>query len=110
MIALLLQRLNKQRGSEIMTQVLRQSTCYGKLPKQKWTQSDLFWRGVLGQLLCRAQFGDSKKRVSECQLDLNEANTVLSFSGCRQKTIPSKTKIKNPAVVSHIFFSFFVVF
>ena len=46
MIALLLQRLNKQRGSEIMTQVLRQPTCYGKLPEQKWTQSDLFWRGV----------------------------------------------------------------
>ena len=90
MIALLLQRLNKQRGSEIMTQVLRQSTCYGKLPKQKWTQSDLFWRGVLGQLLCRAQFGDSKKRVSECQLDLNEAKTVLSVSGCREKTILSK--------------------
>ena len=93
MIALLLQRLNKQRGSEIMTQVLRQSTCYGKLPKQKWTQSDLFWRGVLGQLLCRAQFGDSKKRVSECQLDLNEANTVLSFSGCREKTKIKRTCI-----------------
>ena len=71
-----------------MTKVLRKSTCYGKLLEQKWTQSDLFRGGVLGQLLCRAQFGDEKKRVSECQLDLNEANTVFCVPRCRsnQKT------------------------
>ena len=65
------------------------STCYGKLLEQELTESDLFW-GELGQLLCRAHFGEEKKRVSECQVDLNEGNTVLCLPDAVQirKNLP----------------------